>query len=237
MSIEIAKNKALAVTRDLGRAALHAISPEDFEYYACTLELVDSDFKVLDVLHFPVMPTSMSINHRPLVSVKKTGRSYLSQFNDSFVGDTISINGTFGRKFRLLISTSKGRNISERKGGQFDLKVKTGYGALKLMENIIKSAYEVKNGRPRFLIFNNLAWNQSLIVEVLNFNPTQSMENNMIWNYSLEFKAIADVNKLDLASTSSGRLIDLLAVDVLNKASNDLFSDFKSIISEQVGII
>jgi hypothetical protein len=237
MSVEIVKNKADGIARTLGRAALHALSPNDFEYYACSFELISHDFTVLDIFHFPVMPNGISINGQSLVSIKKTGRSYLSQFNDSFVGKTISINGTFGRKFRLLLSTTKGQDLTTGRGGQFDLKVKTGYGALKLMENIIGQVYSVENRSPKLLIFNNMAFNQSLVVEVLSFNPTMSLENNMIWNYNLEMKAIGDANSIDLSNRSKGRLVDLLAADVINKTANDLFDDFKGEISSKTNLI
>lgn len=237
MSVEVVKNKATEFAQNMGRAALHALAPNDFEYYACSFELLSHDFQVLDIFHFPVMPNGMSMNKQSLVSIKKTGRSYLSQFNDSFVGQTISLQGTFGRKFRLMISTDKGKSLTTGKGGQFDLKVKTGYGAMKLMENIIGQVYKVNNLQPKLLIFNNLAFNQSFVVEVLNFNPTMSVENNMIWNYSLEMKAIANANNLELVNRSSGRLVDLLAADVLNKTANSLFDYFKGEISSKTNLI
>lgn len=237
MSVEQVRNKANNITRNLGKAALHALSPDDFEYYACSFELVDSDFTVLDILHFPVLPNSISIGNQSLVSIKKTGRAYLTQFNDSFVGKNISINGTFGRKFRLLLSGEKKSNALTGVGGAFDLKVKTGYGTLKLLEKLIEQTYQVGNGNPRMLIFNNHAFNQSFIVEVLSFNPTMSVENNMIWNYGIEMKAVADVNKLILTGGSTRRLINLLASDVLGKAANDLFSDFKGVISSKTNMI
>lgn len=237
MSVEVVKNKATEFTQNLGRAALHALAPNDFEYYACSFELLSDDYRVLDIFHFPVMPNGISINKQSLVSIKKTGRGYLSQFNDSFVGQTISLQGTFGRKFRLMISTDKGRDLTTGTGGQFDLKVKTGYGAMKLMEGIINQVYKIGNRNPKLLIFNNLAFNQSFVVEVLNFNPTMSVENNMIWNYSLEMKAIANAANIELSNRSNGRLVNLLAADVLNKTANNLFDDFKGTISSKTSLI
>ena len=125
MSIVQVRQRASEITRNLGKAALHALAPNDFEYYACSFELVDSDFRILDVFNFPVMPDQMSINGQSLVSIKKSGRSFLSQFNDSFIGHTIQINGTFGRKFRLILSNQKNGSLLSQVGGQFDLKVKT----------------------------------------------------------------------------------------------------------------
>lgn len=211
MSKELAKEKSTTLARRVGKAALHAISPNDFEYYACSFELVDSGFNVKEIFHFPVMPTGITIGRQSLVSVKKTGSSYLSQFNDSFVGRTFSINGTFGRKFRVVL-------------GKKDLKFKTGYGALKMLEDIIEQAYEGK-GKPKFLIFNNLSFNQSYIVEVMNFQTSMSMENNMMWNYTLELKAVADVNEALPKIGSTKRLVKLLAVDVAQRTAQDLFDE------------
>jgi len=212
MSKEIAKEKATTLARRLGKAAVHAIAPDDFEYYACSFELVDSGFNVKEIFHFPVMPSGIQIGRQSLVSIKKTGSSYLSQFNDSFVGRTFNINGTFGRKFKVILVKN-------------DLKFKTGYGALKMLEKIIEESFVVSGSNPKVLIFNNLSFNQSYVVEVLNFQVSQSMENNMMWNYTLEIKAIANVDNIKMAGHPAKRLVKLLGVDVAQKTANDLFEE------------
>ncbi len=225
MAADNIRNQALNVASTLGKAALHAIAPDDFEYYACTFELIDSEFNIEEIFHFPVLPSSMSISRQSLASVKKTGRSYLSQFSTSYVGRSISINGTFGRRFRLLTSNSRGGNILEDRQGQFDLKVKTGYGSLKLLEKIIESSYSTKKNNSKLLLFHNMAFNQSAVVEIMNFQVMQSQENNMIWNYSIEMKGLADADLLSVARTSGSRLVNLLSTDLGNRLANSLFEN------------
>ena len=46
----------------LGAAGAHALFPNDIEYYALTLELVDSKGFTVDSLFFPVMPKEIRDN-------------------------------------------------------------------------------------------------------------------------------------------------------------------------------
>lgn len=233
MSINSFKNRAKGIAENVGSAGLHATLPDDFEYYACSFELLNEYLEVLDFMNFPIMPDSISINQQNLVSQKKTGRSYLSQFNDSFVGKNISIKGTFGKKMKILATLNKGKKLQTGGSGKFDLKVKTGYGALKLMEKIINRAYEAEDG-VKYLIFNNLAFNQSFIVEVLSFNPTMSLENNMFWNYALEMKSLANANELNFQNGGKGRLIDSLAADLISDTGTEIANDLKNLVPNEV---
>lgn len=227
MSKELVRNKAKDVISTLGRGALHALAPNDFEYYACSLELINYYGEVEEIFHFPVMPSGMQIGSQSLVSIKKTGTGYLSQFSNSFVGKNINISGTFGRKFRILVGDISSRNISSAGKQQFDLKVKTGYGALKIMERMINASFELdeKYNQPRLLIFHNFAFNQNFVVEVINFQNSQSLENNMIWNYNLEMKALADTADFQSSTGSTGHLVTLLAASALQRSINNVFDN------------
>lgn len=227
-SIELVRKKAQDVIMTLGRSALHAMSPDDFEYYSCTLELVDSHGVIENILHFPVMPNSISINRTSLVNIKKSGLTYISQFQDTYVGQNISIAGTFGRKFRLLITNGIGGNINDNQNllNYFDLKVKTGYGALKLLEKIIESSQKLDDyGNPKILFLYNHSFNQNVVIEVLNFQVSQSLENNMIWNFSIDSKSLAPADSILFLGNFEKHLMKLLAVEALNKSINDIFSN------------
>jgi len=198
MSVEVVRKKAQDTIFTLGRTALHAIAPDDFELYSNTFELIDSQGVIEDIFHFPVMPSGISVGRQSLVNIKKTGTAYISQFNDSFVGRNVNISGTFGRKFRLLITKGIGGNVNNLAGdeniGAFDLNVKTGYGAVKLLERIIESSQKLDNyGNPKLLIFYNPTINHNHVIEVINFQLQQSLENNMMWNWNIEMKSIANV--------------------------------------------
>jgi hypothetical protein len=230
MSVDFVKRKAQETIFELGRGALHAIAPDDFEFYACTLELVNSAGNIEDIFHFPVMPSGISVGRQSLLSIKKSGSSYLTQFNNSFVGKSISINGTFGRRFRLLLNRGVGNNINDDfgklKSSKFDLKVKTGYGAMKLLENIIEKSQKLDEyGQPKYLVFYNYTLNHNHIVEVLNFSLQQSVENNMMWNYSMELKAVAPADALLFSSDNKTHLYNLLAMNALNKATSKILGN------------
>jgi hypothetical protein len=231
MSVESVKRAADNVIVELGRAALHSIAPSDFEYYACTFELLDSRGNIEDLFNFPVMPSAMSIGRKSLVSIKKTGLSYMSQFNDSFVGRDVGISGTFGRKFRLLLRNGVDTNVNNLDSNgqffkQFDLNVKTGYGALKLLEKLVESSQKLDaSGNPKFLIFYNYVINHHHVVEVTDFQVTQSLENNMMWNWSLQMKSIANIDNIAFSGGLKKHLTELLAVSALNNSLNIIFSN------------
>lgn len=202
-----------------GRMLLHSTKPDEFEFYAFSFELLNSDFSVDSIFHFPVNPNGISINNQNLVTLKKTSKGFSSQFNDSFVGKNISISGTFGRRFRLLLMRDSDEATT-------DLKIKTGYGATKAMESTIDKLYKLdKFQRPRFLVFHNHAFNQSFVVEVINHQFTQSLENNMMWNWSVEMKAVADAKKIDYGLNSKLELKKLLSESLIQSSINNILGN------------
>ena len=236
MALENIKRKAQEIVANQGRAYLHSIAPDDFEYYACTLVLEDGSYNTLQVFNFPVMPNSMSINKRPLVNIKKTARGYLSQFSTSFSGDTISINGTFGRKFRLLLTDEikkpnfKNPDVPDSEKifykDIFDAKVKTGYGSLKLMEKILyMSTQQDEQGYPHRLYFLNYAFNEMFLVEPINWSKQQSLENNAMWNYSLELKCLGIAKTKYMGGNKGAKLTSLLGTAAVQKSFNNTFNN------------
>lgn len=204
-----------------GRAALHATKPDEFEYYACTFELMDSHLDTEEVFHFPIMPTAMSINSQFPVNIKKSGRGYLVQTSDTFVGKSISLNGSFGRKFQTLFHTSTNSSGILSK----NLKLRTGYGATKLMESMIdKIRVPDPYGNPRLFVVHNFAFGLSVVAEVLSASVSQSMENNMMWNYSIEMKAVADYDKLR-PKQSKRDLANLLKANVGQRTVNNFLAN------------
>lgn len=228
MSLELIRRKAQDITVTLGRAAIHSLYPNDFEYYALSLELVDEEFNPLKIFHFPVMPNGISINRTSPLNIKKSGYGYFTQYSDVFQAYNISINGTFGRKFRLLIN----REDKDSKLKDFDLNIKTGYGATKVLEDILLESQQMnektteggKFSSHKFLFLYNLTFNQQFVVEVMNFSIQQSIENNMMWNYNIELKAVGDVTKIE-GFDYKNKLKNLLINASLNKTVNNTFNN------------
>lgn len=228
MGVEAVIRKAQEVTTTVGKAALHAISPNDFEYYALSLELVDAEFNTIQMFNFPVMPNAIQIARASPLNIKKTGYGYFTQYSDTFQAYNISIQGTFGRKFRILIN--KNRDSKDLKG--FDLNVKTGYGSTKLLEDICLQSQQMeekttesgKESSHKFLFFYNLTFNQQFVVEVVDLQFQQSLENNAMWNFTLQLKAIGDVTKIQ-GFDSKKTLKNLLLTSALNKSVNNVINN------------
>lgn len=185
----------------VGKSALHALIPDDYEYYLCSLELYDSDFNKEGFLSFVVMPDQISESHTPIQTMTKTHGGIVTTFNPTFAPIDISFSGTFGKKFRMVTNAvqdpskkSGGNilNINFGKIGNLGVGVKSGYGLTKVLESILsKSNSTDYKGKPYFLVFNNYAFNTSYLVNVVNFQFTQSYEQNMIWYYNVALKAVS----------------------------------------------
>lgn len=220
-----------------GRAYVNSLFPNEIEFYACALELIDSNGTTIQFFSFPVMPSAINESFQNIASIKKTNSGVVVNKNDSFIPFNISISGDFGRRFRSLyggnqgISSINGNSNFEFDGGfynsnndfpdntnLFDTDNKTGYGSSKILEYILrKSLSSDSNGKPYNLYFYNLAFNSTYNVEVQNFTFSQTKDRNMIWSYSLSLRA------LSLATTTNNNvaasLSDLRTVsDLTNEA-------------------
>lgn len=227
----------------IGRAALNAQFPNDFEYYICSLELVDSQGRTVDFFIFPVMPSSISQTEPKITNIKKTAGGITTLNTTTFQPVDIVIEGNFGRRLRLLLGTSlvdfAGMNHSVQSGdyGQeesgtkikspiFNSTIKTGYGCIKILQAIYRKSTGVDDqGNPFKLFFYNPSLGDNFLVKATSFQSHQNKQENMIWNYSLAMKAIAP-------STSSGRsdkasLGRTIGAAILGKAANDLAAGIK----------
>lgn len=204
----------------LGKAALHSLYPDDFEYYLCSLELLDSTNTTKGFLIFPVMPNSITESQTPIKSITKTNRGLTTLFNDSFNPIDISIQGSFGRKIRIMSGLKQVANPGTIPFFQLNtgnanidknsIAVKTGYGVMKTLQYMIKTADQIDDKKkPYVLVFNNYSLNSHYVVEVVQSAFTQSVENNMIWFYSLEFKAVAPAEAVKQID-GNNKVIDML---------------------------
>lgn len=233
--VENVKSVALTV----GKSALHALAPDNFEYYMCSLELIDSQGNTKGFMTFTVMPNNIMETKSQIASITKTNKGIVSVFNSTFVPRDISIQGTFGRKFRLLLGMKEVKNVSQIPffGGNLgfnfsdgDSLIKTGYGLTKMLKNMVDSSYKLDDkGNPCILIFNNYALNTSYIVEVLQSSFSQSVENNILWYYSLEMKAVApaDAVKRQDGNSDVSKLITSVNSGSIAKGITGILNDVK----------
>lgn len=251
----MANERYEALLASIGRAGLHSLFPNEIEYYFCALELVDSIGATIDFLAFPVVP-NISQNNPQVTNIKKTAGGIVSLSSSTFVPKNITLNGDFGRKFRILLggagdisfsainlsaksgvftkqdqgSLSKKSNFSIRKL-VFNPSLKTGYGAIKLLQAICdKSTGLDEFGNPVQLFFYNPTLGEEFIVKVTDLNLNQSKEKNMIWAFSLNLKAIAPLVGVFGNSTLTKSLVLLLAQNNIQKGINVVASEVKTLI-------
>lgn len=229
------------VAANIGQAALHSLAPDDFEYYLCSLELLDSTGNTKGFMFFTVMPNNITESKIQIASITKTNKGISTLFNSTFVPRDISIQGTFGRKIRLLVGIKEPQDVSKIPffGGNLGLNVegdsviKTGYGLVKMMKSIIDESFKVdKNGNACILIFNNYAFNTHYVVEVMQSAFSQNIENNMLWYYNLEMKAVAPASAVKMQNQDGDkRYFERVAANAIAKGIGDLLND----ISRQTG--
>ena len=221
----------------IGKSALHALAPDNFEYYMCSLELLDSSGNTKGFMTFSVMPNNILESETQIATITKTRSGVVNLFNSTFVPKDISIQGTFGRKFRLLLGNKEPENVSAIPffGGNLgfdimggDVLIKTGYGLVRMLESMIKESWRLDDKKnPCILIFNNYAFNTSYVVEVLQRSYSQSVENNMLWYYSLEMKAVAPASavKRTNGNTDTSSFITSVASGAIAKGIGGILKD------------
>lgn len=230
----------------MGRAALHTMAPDDFEYYLCSLELLDSEGATIGFIAFPVMPNNIVETKTEMVTITKTNSGIVSMFNPTFVPRDISIQGTFGRKLRVMANfkevedTEKTANWFKnmtapiaKMSGSTSL-IKTGYGVLKAMKRMVDMLYRLdENGKPHIMIFRNYALNTKYVVEIQQSSFSQSVGENMLWYYSLEMKAIADGNNV-FALIDNSKILDLAFNSAVANAIGLVLKDVRHQISAAI---
>jgi len=216
----------------VGKAAIHAAMPDDFEYYLCSLELVNHKDERKGFLSFSVMPEQISESYTPIQTMIKTHNAVVTLFNDSFAPVDINIAGTFGRKIRLLLNykdpwiQTGGKQFLALNFGKVagaEVGVKTGYGMTKVLQHILNasSKTEAESGKPYYLKFYNYALNTAYLVDVVNYTVNQSMGSNMIWNYQMTLRAVAPLSSFsNIGNKMKNLLPEVAANSVANGVAN-----------------
>lgn len=231
---------AISIVEKMGESALHMLAPDNFECYQCSLELLDCDKKQIGFISFVVMPNNLSETWHPIQTQTKTKAGLITNFNDSFAPLDITLQGTFGRRFRLvtgLVDPSPKKwngwgnffngNMGRAMFG-FETAYKSGYGLTKVLKFILeKSATLDSQGRPYILLYNNYAFNTSYVVDVVSSSFNQSIENNRIWFYEIALKAVAPGDSIQDEGKRNVKLLKMVAGNAIAQGLSNVVKDTK----------
>jgi hypothetical protein len=238
------ENEVLGIIRSVGRAGASALFPNDIEYYAITIELVDSKGTTVDYLTFPVNPDLFTYDDQSLVTIRKTLGGVTSLNTSSFVPKSIVISGTFGRSFKLLLSPSLQNNdsiltgniTSERgltlKSNILNASLKSGYGTIKVLERILVKSKELDNyNNPYSLYLYAPLVGHNFIVEYNDFVLKQDFaSSNMIWKYNIQLTAIAPLTQSRVISTRFENVINSIGINLVQRGSNSILNTIRKSI-------
>lgn len=113
----------------------------------------------------------------------------------------------------------------------FDATVKTGYGAIKILQRICNESSKLDwRGNPRRLYFYNLALSEQYLCIVPNGGLTlsQTYESNMIWNYSLNLSILANLEDLKSEAEIKQSASVLLQSSAIQKGVTGLVKDLST---------
>ena len=235
------KQRLKGLITTVGKAALHGLFPNDFEAYYISFELVNSDDETEAFITFPVQPDSISEVSTRVTNVKKTAGGVVAVGTETFVPIDLDIKGGFGRNMKFTIGSTfvqaglikfartKG-SISDKIKSvgrpSFSNIVKTGYGMIKAIEDMLDAADVLDNkGRPKKLYFYNTILGNNYIVKPKNFIHSQNLQTNMIPQYTIQLTAIAP---LDIAIGKEVlKLGKTMGLSILNRQADSIARNIK----------
>lgn len=249
MNVNQAIENRLELLSQVGKAALNVMFPKEFELYMCALELTDQSGKTLKYFIFPIMPSGIDEGKPQLNNIKKTAGGVTVLSSPTFNPTTITLTGNFGRSFKAVLGTDLSEfassftadsgqvtagSLLSGVGNFFSNDIKTGYGCIKVLEDIIYQSQQVDSKGIRRLIFYNLALGNNYLVKTANIrlNQTES-SNNMIWNYTLQLTSVASLEAIMTQKELKQQEFRLVTTGIvqsqLNKAINSIGSALKSV--------
>lgn len=233
-------NKFKQLQNQIGRAALNSFYPSDVELYLCAFELVSNN-KTEAYFVFPIQPSSIQKIEPTRTNVKVSISGVTVLRNSSFIPQEISIKGNFGRRFKILTGLEGvgfGASLSKDNGLIFDTpsfstSIKSGYGATKLLQKIIRDSQKLDSiGKPKRLYFYNMALGESYLVTIppSGISFTQTEDQNMIWQYSVTMTILAhlkDVSGIEIESSNK----NIISKGVIQKGINIVANEVKLLLS------
>lgn len=253
MSLDSVNRRYVNLVQSMGQAALAGLSPHDFEYYMIALELTDGSGRTIDYFSFPVLPSSIQKTEPKRTNIKQSSTGITVLSSTAFVPQEITIKGNFGKFFKLILSTktpigsavaySTSRGVYDLYQAKskslivdfpnFDVGVKSGYGAMNLLRAIIAKSNGVDDqGLPFRLYFYNMALGESYLVTVPSGGLTLNTDNensNMIWNYNLTLTALAPLSLVLDQESSKGSLKRSLKTSVIQKGVNLMLNQLSNL--------
>jgi len=241
--------KFKTISADLGKAGINALFPNDFEFYMVSLELVDGNGDTLEFFTFPTMPRSLDQVEPQITNIKKSAGGITALSTSTFIPKPINLQGTFGRKFKVLLgqdsfdftairNVAQGRNIHDLsnagafadlaniKKAVFDPKIKTGYGAIKILQKICELSTGLEENKPRRLYFYNRTLSESYLVKVQELTLNQNQDqSNLLWQYNLRLMAIAPLEQIIDKKFLEEKV---LGIGVIQKSINTLVGDINA---------
>ena len=210
-------NQAISLAQQIGMQTLASVFPYDFEWYMCALELTDSQDRTIDYLAFPIQPDAIQKSEPTRNNIKKSMAGVTVLSNDAYVPQDITIRGSFGRQFKLLLnfkqivgnsaqySTVNGVYALYQVAGKaptihfsnFNASAKNGYGVIKILQAIVNKSVGLDDeGKPFKLYFYNMALGESYLVAIPPSGAqfSQDVSKNMVWSYSITMKTLAPLD-------------------------------------------
>lgn len=240
MGLEAVQARLVETYSTIGKAYLNAAFPNEVELYILSFEVIDQDSKTVKYFTFPVMPSSFDETQEYPHTIKKTVGGTVVLSTVTFTPVSISIAGTFGRKFKILLGEKyqdiiqtfqedegKFTRKSTLTGVQsfFDERIKSGYGCCKILEEICTYSSRIDaRGRPYQIIFHNPSLGNSYIVKVENLHFSMSESSNMIWNYSLSLTGVSQFSETSVDKKVSKQRTDLSLTNLLQEGTNNLLN-------------
>lgn len=241
-------NRYREMIRTVGKSTLSAIYPNDFEVYLCAFELVEKG-KTIDYFVFPIQPSQIQKVEPTRTNIKSSMAGVTVLKNSSIIPKEIMLKGNFGRNFKILTTNGVAftNSFSKKQGLTlntpiFSVGIKTGYGATKLLQNILNESNNLSsNGENRQLYFYNMALGESYLV-VVNPNGViynQSQDMNMIWQYSINLSVLAPLSEVADALDKDSKLsrsTKMLGRNVVQKSVNIVAKEVSQFLTRNNGI-
>lgn len=223
----------------VSRITLNSLYPKEFEAYLVSLELVDYNDNIEEYFTFPVNPNYISKVDPRVKSIDRTFGAIIVNKSDQFVPKDVVLKGNFGRDFKVVLRhkgditfnslLNKSAFVSSE---EFNPIIKSGYGSLKILQNICEKSEVSVNGLHNKLFFHNYLLGESYLVEVIDFAQDQSLASNMMWGYTLRLKVISPVGRGDgfMFKTNVSSSVAGSAQDTLNKSLGSVRKLISSVI-------
>lgn len=242
-------NQAISLAQEVGMQTISTLFPYDFEWYMCAFELTDSKDNTIDYLAFPIQPDSIQKTEPTRTNIKKSMAGVTVLTNDAYIPHDITIRGSFGRQFKLLLnfktirgnvakfSTTDGVFSLYQTAGKtpairfksFNVAAKNGYGIIKILQAMVSKSVGLDDeGKPFKLYFYNMALGESYLVAIPPSGAqfSQDVSKNMVWSYSITMKTLAPLEAVKEEEEGSlGKALATTAitagVSILAKGIND----------------